>query len=63
MARKTIEGVLFHEIEVLGGKKVEHLGFRDENNAFGELLAEHVPEVGMKRKARVTIETLDEGKN
>ncbi len=59
MARKTIEGFLFHEIEVLGGKKVEHLGFRDEKNRFGELLAGLVPEAGVKRKARITIETLD----
>ncbi len=59
MAKKTIEGILFHEVEVLGGKKFEHLGFKDEKNKFSELLAEFVPSIGMKRKARITIETLD----
>jgi len=60
MEKKVIEGVLFHEIEVLGNKKFEHFGFRDKNNQFGELIAEFVPIVGMTKKARLTIEALKE---
>jgi len=59
MIRKTIEGELFHEIEELGNKKYEHIGFRDKENKFGDIISSFVPEVGMKRKAKLTIEILD----
>jgi len=61
---KTVEGELFHEIEDMGNKKYEHLGFRDKQDRFGDMLQSLVPEVGMRRKARITIEILEEdGKN
>ncbi|MCD6558094.1 MAG: hypothetical protein J7K31_03640 [Candidatus Aenigmarchaeota archaeon] len=59
MIRKTIEGELFHEIEELGNKKYEHIGFRDKENKFGDIISSFVPKVGMKRKAKLTIEILD----
>ncbi len=60
--KKSIEGEIFHEIEEFGNKKYEHIGFRDKENKFGEMLAEIVPEIDMKKKARITIELIDEDK-
>ena len=57
--KKTIEGELFHEIEEFGNKKYAHIGFRDKEMQFGELMASFVPEIGMKKRARLTIEILD----
>ncbi len=59
--RFTIEGELFHEIEEFGGKKYEHIGFRDPENRFGELLAQLVPEIGMHKRARIILELVDDG--
>ena len=56
--RKTIIGEIFHEIEEMGNKKYEHIGFRDKENKFGDMLAEIVPNIGMTKKARITIEIL-----
>jgi hypothetical protein len=60
MIRKIIEGELFHEIEELGNKKYEHIGFRDKENKFGDMIASLVPKVGMKKKSRLTIQISDE---
>jgi len=60
MVRKTIEGELFHEIEELGNKKYEHIGFRDKENKFSEMLNSLVPKTGMKKKARLIIEIFEE---
>jgi len=54
-----IEGEIFHELEEMGGETFAHIGFRDDDNQFGDLLAQFVPEVGMRRRARLTIELLD----
>jgi hypothetical protein len=58
--KKTIEGELFHEIEEMGNRKYAHIGFRDKDNKFGDMMASLVPEVGTKRKARLTIEVFYE---
>jgi hypothetical protein len=60
--KKVIEGELFHEIEELGNKKYEHIGFRDNDNRFGDMITSLVPETGMKRKARLTIEIIEREK-
>ncbi|NOZ81020.1 MAG: hypothetical protein GXP63_05080 [DPANN group archaeon] len=57
--KKTIEGELFHEIEELGGKRFAHVGFRDKENLFGDLMTSMVPEVGQTRKVKLTIEVLE----
>ena len=57
--KKTIEGWLFNRIETLGNKKYNHIGCEGENKSFGDFLAQFVPQVGMRRKVRFTIETLD----
>jgi len=60
MIKKSIEGEIFHEIEELGNKKYAHIGFRDKENKFGDMLNSFVPEVGMKKKAKITIEISEE---
>lgn len=60
--KKEIEGEIFHEIEELGNKKYEHIGFRDKDNQFGKIMASFVPEVGMKKRAKLTIELFNEVK-
>jgi len=57
--KKTIEGWLFNRIETFGDKKYNHLGCEGKNKSFGDFLAQFVPQVGMRRKVRFTIETLD----
>ena len=57
--KKTIDGYLFNRIEKLGGKEYSHIGFEDDAKSFGDLIASLAPEVGSKKKARLTIE-LDE---
>ncbi len=59
MKKMSIEGEIYHEIEEINGQKFEHLGFRDKENKFGEMLASIVPEVGMVKKVRITIEVLE----
>jgi len=56
---KTINGFLFNRIEELGDKKFNHVGFEGEAQDFGELLLTLVPEVGMRKKVKITIELLD----
>ena len=54
--KRTIDGELFHEIEEMGNRKYEHIGFRDKDNRFGDIISSFVPDIWMKRKARLTIE-------
>ena len=58
--KKSLEGQLFHRIEKLGDKEYRHVGFEDSKKQFGELLEQFVPEVGMTKKARITIELLED---
>ena len=58
--KKTITGELYHQIEKLGNKKYAHIGFRDPANEFGQTLEKMVPEPGMRRKAKITIELIEE---
>ncbi len=57
--KKIIEGRLFNRIENLGNKEYQHVGFEDEENKFGDMIESFVPEVGMEKKVRLTIEFLD----
>ncbi len=58
--KKTITGELYHQIEKLGNKEYAHIGFRDPDNKFGQALEQMVPEPGMTRKAKITIELIEE---
>ena len=55
--KKTFWGWLFNRIEALGNKKYNHIGCEGENEEFVEFLSQFVPQVGMRRKVKFTIET------
>ena len=57
---KTIEGYLFNRIEKLGNKKYHHIGFEDKKKTFGDMMESLVPEIGMKKKVKLTIKILKE---
>jgi hypothetical protein len=57
--KKRIEGYLFNRIEKLGDRQYNHIGFEDKDKSFGDLLASFVPKIGMRKKARLTIEILN----
>ena len=58
--KKTITGKLFNRIEELGNKEYKHVGFEDEEKNFGDLIESLVPEIGMTKKAKLTIEILED---
>ena len=58
--KKEIIGYLFNRIEKLGNKEYNHVGFEDEAKNFGNLITSFVPEVGMRKRAKLTIELIDE---
>jgi hypothetical protein len=60
--KKTIEGYLYNRIEKLGEQEYNHIGFEDEKQVFGDMLATLVPKVGDQKKARLTIELLENDK-
>ena len=60
--KKTFEGWLFNRIEIIGNKKYNHVGCEGKAEKFGEFLVQFVPEVGMRRKVKFTIEALEEPK-
>jgi len=43
----------------LGNKEYKYIEFRDEENKFRDMLESLVPEIGMKRKAKLTIQLPD----
>ena len=58
--KKIIEGYVFNRIEKMGNKDYQHIGFEDEKQTFGDMMESLVPKVGTKKKARLTIELLDD---
>ncbi len=58
--KKSIIGFIFNRIEELGGKKYNHVGFEGEKEDFGELLTTIVPNIGDKKKVKITIELIEE---
>jgi len=58
--KKSFEGYLFNRLEKLGNKEYNHVWCEGKNKEFGEFLTEFVPEIGMRRKVKFTIETQDE---
>ena len=57
--KKTIEGYLFNRMEKLGNKSYNHIGCEGESENFGDFLSQFVPNIGMKRKVKFTIEEID----
>ncbi len=58
--KKTFEGYLFNRLEKIGNKDYNHVGCEGEYNEFGDFLTYFVPELGMKRKVKFTIESLED---
>lgn len=61
--KKTITGFLFNRIEEMGGEEYNHIGFEDKDKSFGDLLLASVPKIGTQRKARITIEILEDAQD
>ncbi len=55
--KKEISGYLVNKIEKLGNKDYNHIGC--ENPKFGDFIASFVPNVGDKRKVKITIEAIN----
>ena len=60
--KRGFEGYLFNRIEKIGDRKYNHIGCEGENENFGNFLSQFVPEVGMRRKVKFTIEAQEEPK-
>jgi len=60
--KRVFEGYLFNRIEKIGDRKYNHIGCEGENENFGNFLSQFVPEVGMRRKVKFTIEAQEEPK-
>jgi len=60
--KKTFEGFLFNRIEIIGDKKYNHIGCEGENSNFDDFLVQFVPKLGMRRRVKFTIKTLEKPK-
>jgi hypothetical protein len=58
----TFEGYLFNRLEKIGNKNYNHVGCEGENSEFGDFLTHFVPELGMKRRVKFTIDSLEDPK-
>lgn len=58
--KKTFNGWLYNRIEKLGEKLFNHVGCRGRDEKFINFLTQFVPEVGMQRKVKFTVETQEE---
>ena len=63
MAKKSIEGWLFNRIEKFGDQNYAHVGCEGETEVFGDFLTQFVPELGMRKKVRFTVEPLEDKKD
>lgn len=58
--KKFLKGTVFNRIETIGGKKVNHLGFDDGGTGeFEKMLLSLAPNIGDKKRVRLSIELLD----
>jgi hypothetical protein len=55
--KKTFHGSLFNRLEKLGNAKFNHVGCKGNNEKFIDFLTQFVPELGMQRKVKFTIES------
>jgi len=60
--KRTFEGFLFNRIEIIGNKKFNHIGCEGNDKNFVDFLEQFVPEIGLKRKIKFTIEANEESK-
>ena len=58
--KKFLDGTVYNRIETIGGKEVNHLGFDDGGNGeFERMLLSLAPNIGDRRRVRLSIELLD----
>lgn len=58
--KKIIVGFLYNRIEKLGDKDYKHVGFENDDNTFGDMIESIVPQIGMRKKAKLTVEIIEE---
>ncbi len=58
----TFEGFLFNRLEKIGNKNYNHVGCEGEHSDFGDFLTHFVPQIGMRRKVKFIIESLEDPK-
>ncbi len=58
--KKTFEGFLYNRLEKLGDKNFNHVGCRGKNKNFIDFLTEFVPNIGMQRKVKFIVETIED---
>jgi hypothetical protein len=58
--KKVFEGKLYNRLEKLGEKTFNHIGCQGDNEKFINFLTKFVPEVGMQRKVRFIVESIEE---
>jgi hypothetical protein len=56
--KRSIEGWLFNRMERLGDREYNHVGCEGDSKDFGSFLLQFVPEVGMRKRVRFTIEMI-----
>jgi len=56
--KKAIEGYLFNRMEKIGNESYNHIGCEGENKDFGDFLSQFVPEIGMTKKVKFTVEEI-----
>ena len=58
--KKTFDGLLFNRIEKIGKDTFNHVGCKGNDEKFIDFLTQFVPEVGMQREVKFTIETQED---
>jgi hypothetical protein len=58
--KKTFEGKLYNRLEKLGKKNFNHIGCMGDSEKFINFLAKFVPKLGMQRKVKFTVESIEE---
>jgi len=54
--KKTFKGWLYNRIEKLGGESFNHVGCKGKDKNFIDFLTQFVPQIGMQRKVKFTVE-------
>ncbi len=58
--KKTFNGWLYNRLEKLGENTFNHVGCFGDDEKFLDFITHFVPEIGMKRKVKFTVEAEDE---
>lgn len=58
--KQIFEGWLFNRNEIMGNETFNHVGCEGGSEEFVDFIAQFVPELGMRRKVRFTVESDEE---